>query len=182
MKQLKTVSRATETAESILDTVDVPEHFVDNEPDQMAVDFINNTKNAVSPAKSTDGTVSVDQREYDDVMLDNDHLRNKVEFFRGLLRGVFYRSDDEIAHNVAAACQKLRNIQYPGLVKDYLVRTYPEMFWYNEPDSRYKLALAKGLHEEIKTSCPGLKYYYVEQIVNSGPEADKLLASYIDSY
>lgn len=172
-------------ADEIVDeTLDVVEPEVD-ETEQMVGDFLTQTKNVNAPNEDAN-SVTVDRRMYDDMTVELNYLRNKTEFFRSMLRGVLYRSDDEIEMEVGRAQQRVYNMQYPALIKDYLKRTYPEHFWHNEPDIRFKAALAKGLQDTVKSRDPRCNYPPITTIVNGKSDSvldatyDYLMNSYIE--
>lgn len=108
------------------------------------------------------------------------YLRGKVEFFRDMLRDMFYRNQQEIDDEVTQHVNKIDAIVYPGLIPNFIDKFYSYGFWRKEPDVEFKYALAKALLAACRQRIPNFNHPLLISIVNKEPEAQYIMSSFIE--
>ena len=108
------------------------------------------------------------------------YLRGRVEFFRDFLRGMFYRSQQEIDEEIQQHVDKIMGVAYPNLVYGFIDQYYTYDWWRNEPDTNFKQQLAPALLRACRQRVPGFSNRILESIVDNDPEASYIMGSFVE--
>lgn len=157
-------------------TVEMPieeEHGLDLPP-SSANEFV------VGPEPEATDLFHVEKPDNSPLLYEVQYLRDKVETLREMLRGVYYRSKQEIEDDVQKQVTKLDTMSNPAFIEDYVNRNYTYTFWRNEPDVAYKNKLADSVLRVCKLRIPGYSNRLLESIVSNEPEAAYIMSSFIE--
>jgi len=108
------------------------------------------------------------------------YLRGRVEFFRDFLRGMFYRSQEEIEIEIQQHVDKIMSVAYPNLVYGFIDQYYTYDWWRNEPDTNFKQQLAPALLRACRQRVPGFSNRILESIVDGDPETSYIMGSFVE--
>lgn len=118
----------------------------------------------------------VEQEDHPEV----EALKAKVEYLRSILRGLLIRSPSDRKTDVKLALQELDKIPTQLQLQAFVDSYYNPVYFMNEPDIDFKLALASALDSYMRLRVPTYNNPLFRSIAEQSLSAGNLLRNFIE--